>query len=211
LIRFGSAGTLPNELAVRLARAFRRDHSAVEIRLSQSSYVTAPAAGIDRDAVDIALVRAPLVASGVEFKPLVRESRLLAMSVAHPLAGRTSVSLGELAGEAVVSSAHWPRQVRDHWAGVDDGADPAYEVSVLAGGPGEWLNAIADGRGVSICPASIASYYRRADLAYVAVVELAPSTVGLAWRRDHRGPLVRNFIASADAHVGDHHVSRWPG
>ena len=57
-MRLGSAGTLPNDLAVRLMRAFRRDHSAVEPS-SQASYVNSPAAGVDRGSVDVALVRAP--------------------------------------------------------------------------------------------------------------------------------------------------------
>jgi DNA-binding transcriptional LysR family regulator len=97
--------------------------------------------------------------------------------------------------------------VRDHWAGVDAGADPAYQLSILASGPGEWLNAIADGRGVSLCPASIATYYQRSDLMYLAIEGSAPSEVGLAWRVDRQGPLVRNLIASADAYVAEHRLS----
>jgi DNA-binding transcriptional LysR family regulator len=203
-IRLGSAGTLPNELAGRLVRAFRRDHSTVEVQLSQSSYISSPIADVDRDRVDLAVVRAPVGATGVEFHPLVREPRLLVVSAEHPLVGARSVELHEVAGESIVSSAHWPRRIRDYWAGVDDGADPAYDVSVLANGPGEWLNSLAEGRGVSLCPASIAGYYKRRDLAYLPVAGIAPNEIGLAWRRDHDGPLLQNFIVGASMYIATH-------
>jgi DNA-binding transcriptional LysR family regulator len=198
-IRFGSAGTFPNELAVRLIHAFRREHSAVEVSVFQSSYVTTPTAGIDRDQVDVGLVRAPLIASGVEFEPVVREPRVLAVSANHRLAGRWSVTLEEIAGEPIVSSLHWSQRVRDYWAGAQDGLDPAYQASVLANGPGEWLAAVADGRGVCLCPGSLAGYYTREDLAYVRVEGLAPNAVGLAWRPAQLGPVVENFIDQARA------------
>jgi DNA-binding transcriptional LysR family regulator len=208
VIRVASAGTFPNELATRLVRAFRRDHSAVEVLLSQSSYISGPTGGIERHLVDVAVVRTPLAAPGLELKPLVHERRLLVVGRMHRLARRTSVAVGDLAGEPVVSSLHWPQRVRDYWAGVDDGADPAYAVSVLAGGPGEWLSAVGEGRGVSLCPASIANYYRRDDLAFLPVAGLAPNTIGLAWRRDNEGPLVRNFTACAEAYASDHSRTR---
>lgn len=203
-IRLGSAGTLPNELAVRLMRAFRRDHSAVEIFLSQASYVTSPSANLENALVDVALVRAPVAAPGVEFEPLAEERRLLAMGSDHRLARQETVTLDEMVGEPIVSSIHWPQRLRDYWAGVADGADPSYEVSVLADGPGDWLSGLREGRGVSLSPASIADYYRRADLAYANVRDLAPSTVGLAWRRDPAGPVLRNFVASAKRYVEIH-------
>ena len=205
-IRLGSAGTFPNELSVRLMRAFRRDHSAVEILLSQASYVSSPIANVDKALVDVALVRAPVVATGVEFEPLVQERRLLAVSSEHRLSREGTVTLDAIAGEPIVTSIHWPQRLRDYWAGVDDGADPCYEVSELADGPGAWLSALGEGRGVSLCPASIAGYYRRADLAYLTVRDLACNWIGLAWRRDRDAPVVRTFIANAKRYVEVHRL-----
>lgn len=203
-IRFGSAGTLPNELANSFVRAFRREHSAVDVRVWHSSYVTVPAAGIDRDLVDVALVRAPLIVSGIEFEPLVKEPRALAVSTRHRLAGRISVTLEEIAGEPIVSSLHWPQRVRDYWAGAADGLDRAYRVAVLADGPGEWLRALGEGLGVCLCPASIATYYTRNDVAYLPVGGLDENAIGLGWRSDQPGPLVDNFIDQARAFLASH-------
>lgn len=208
-IRVGSAGIYPNELAGHVVRAFGREHSSVEIRLTQSSYVTLPLAGIDRNLVDVAVVRAPVLASGVDFEPLIEEPRLLAVSARHRFAARHVVEFEELAGEGVVSSLHWSQHLRDYWAGVEDGRDAAYRVTVLAASTGEWLSAIADGSGISLCPASIASYYTRDDLRYVRVGRLASDAVGLAWRQDQLGPLLRNFIDSTRAYVEQNPVLGW--
>ncbi len=163
-----------------------------------------PAAGVDRDLVDVALVRAPIVASGVDFEPLVQEPRVLVLSARHRLAGRVSVTLEEIAGEPIVSSVQWSQLVRDYWAGVHDGLDAGYRAAVLANGPGEWMTALADCRGVCLGPASIAGYYARDDLAYVRVEGLAPNRVGLGWRRDRLGPLLRNFPDSARVNAAAH-------
>jgi DNA-binding transcriptional LysR family regulator len=209
LIRVGSAGTYPNELAGVIVRAFCREHSSVEIRLTQSSYVTAPLAGVDRNQVDIAVVRAPVLASGVDFQPLVQEPRLLALSARHRLAKTHSIDLQELEHEGMVSSLHWPQHLRDYWAGVHDGLDASYRTTALANNPGEWLSAIAQGSGISLCPASLASYYTRQDLAYVRVDGLAKNPIGLAWRHDQHGPLMRHFIHTTRAHIQQNPILGW--
>ena len=200
-IRVGSAGIYPNELASHIVRAFGREHATVQTRLTQSDFVTTPLAGLDRNLVDVAVVRAPVLASGVDSEPLIPKSRLLVVSAQHRLAGRDSVELEDLEGEDVVSSLHCPQHLRDYWAGVEDGRDAAYRVTVLGENSGELLNAIAEGRGISLCPASLRSYYTRDDLRYVRIGGLASGAVGLAWRQAQLGPLLRNFLESTRAYV----------
>lgn len=208
-LRLGSAGTLPNELAVRLVRSFRAAHPAVEVQLVQSSYMTCPLADLDREGVELAVVRAPLSLPGLVFEPLIQEARVVAMSTRHPLAGRASVTLADLAGEPIVTSASWSPALRDYWAGVADGADPGYNVAVSATGPGGWLDALAEGEGVSLCPRSIAGYYRREDIAYVRVEGLPPSVIGLASQPADDAPIIRNFVASASSYLDAHCLCDW--
>ena len=208
-LRLGSAGTLPNELAVRLVRAFRAAHPAVEVQLFQSSYVTCPLAELDRGRAELGVVRAPLSVPGLMFQPLMQEARLVALSARHPLADRASITLADLAGEPIVTSDSWAPALRDYWAGVDDGADASYRVAVAAPGPGEWLAALAEGQGVSLCPRSISGYYQRQDIAYVRVEDLRPCTVGLAWRASDGGPIIGNFVASAMSYLATHNLRGW--
>jgi DNA-binding transcriptional LysR family regulator len=68
---------------------------------------------------------------------------------------------------------------------------------VLANGTGEWLGAIAEGLGVCLCPASIAGYYPREEIAHVLVEGLAENVIGLGWRRGRLSPLLRSFTCGA--------------
>jgi DNA-binding transcriptional LysR family regulator len=208
-IRIGSAGTLPNELAWQLVRAFRRRHPAVEVRLSQFGYQSRPLAGIESHEADVALVRAPLAMAGLSFEPLVHEERVAVLGVAHPLARTRPLTLQEFADEPVVTVTAWPKRLRDHWAGVDDGADPGYQVGAVVNGLGDWLGALADRRGVSLCPASIAGYYERADLAFAPIAGVGHSTIGLAWRLDFDGPLLRKFRTCACEHLAGRAHGCW--
>ena len=210
-MRVGSAGLLPNELALRVVRAFRRRYLDVEILLSQFSHQTCPLAGLDRHQTDVAFVRAPVL-SGMRFHPLIDEPRVAVLGAAHPLAKRRRLTLEELSREPVVTSAAWPQRIRDYWAGVDDGADATYAVSTVTHGLGQWLGALADGKGWSLCPGSIAAYYERDGLAFEPVEELGHGKIGLAWRSDHDPALVGNFVRSAGAYVAAHSLGGWtPG
>jgi DNA-binding transcriptional LysR family regulator len=208
-LRLGSAGTLPNELAVRLVRAFRAAHPAVEVTLSQSSYITCPLAEVDRGDVELAVVREPIPRGGLDFVALLHERLAVAMSASHPLARRRSVTIDELRGEPIVTSAHWPQTLRDYWAGAGEGTHPGYVVAVAARGPGEWLSALAEGKGICLCPRSIAGYYRRDDLAYVQVEDLRPCATGLAWRRESDAALLRNFVECARTHASCRDLRGW--
>ena len=133
-MRLGSAGTLPNDLAVRLMRAFRRDHSAVEPSLA--GQLCELAGRGCRPRLRRRRARAgPVVAAHLEFEPLIQERRLLAVSSDHRLSGRGTVTLSGVDGEPIVSSLRRSQRLRDYWAGVDDGADPSYRVSALADAP----------------------------------------------------------------------------
>jgi DNA-binding transcriptional LysR family regulator len=125
------------------------------------------------------------------------------LSVAHPLARRRPLTLEAFAEEPIVTVGAWPKRLRDHWAGVDDGADPDYEVGAVVNGLGDWLSALVDSRGVSLCPASIAGYYDRGDLAFASIDGVGQSTIGLAWRLNGDGPLLRKFTAYARAYLAD--------
>jgi DNA-binding transcriptional LysR family regulator len=207
-LRVGSAGLLPNELALRVVRAFRRRYLDVDVLLSQFSHQTRPLAGLDRRQTDVAFVRAPVLA-GMRFAPLIDEPRVAVLGAAHPLAKRQQLTLAALSREPVVTSAAWPQRIRDYWAGVDDGADATYAVAIVTHGLGEWLAALADGKGWSLCPRSIAAYYERDGLVFGPVEGLGHGTIGLAWRSDHDVALVVNFVRSAGEYVAAHSLGGW--
>ncbi|MEU5080566.1 MULTISPECIES: LysR family transcriptional regulator [Streptomyces] len=90
--------------------AFRALRPGVRVRLFQ-----APADAMHRHLrageVDFAIASQPLAGPGLSTLELAREEVLLAVPTGHPLAGRGSVAVAELAGEDFVSTraGHWQR------------------------------------------------------------------------------------------------------
>ena len=133
------------------------------------------------------------VALGVEFVSLLPECRVLAAGVHPRLAKQGSVNLKTLHSEPVVSSLNWRRKNRDYWARASDGPNGNDRVPVPASGPGEWLDALADGRGARLRPALLSDDYPRDDVTYLQLEGLSPNRIGLAWRRDRYRPVMSNF------------------
>ena len=53
---------------------------------------------------------------------------------------------------------------------------------------------VAAGTGVVVVPMSVARLHHRKDVTYRPVSDLAPTTVGLAWRADDDDERVQTFI-----------------
>ena len=82
------------ELPTRLLAAFRREEPAVEIRL-HSSELTQPAGGLLDRSTDVAFVRPPIRAAGIELATLADEPRVWVLPAGHPLAGRDRLHLSD--------------------------------------------------------------------------------------------------------------------
>jgi DNA-binding transcriptional LysR family regulator len=152
--------------------------------------------------VDVAFVHLPVDEAGLELLPVRAEPRLAVLAADHPLAGRPTVNIGELADDPVIRQA---------------GADPTWEafhnVDPRPDGrhprPGpevhnieEKLEQVAAGRAISFVPSSAAAMYGRPDVVYVPVSDIPPIQICLAWRAGGRSVLVADFVAAVQA-TGD--------
>jgi DNA-binding transcriptional LysR family regulator len=61
----------------------------------------------------------------------------------------------------------------------------------------EKLERVAAGRGVVVFPLSTATFYTRPDIVHVAVRDIGPSQVCLAFDSTRRSPLIAEFAAIA--------------
>ena len=135
--------------------------------------------------VDVAYVREPINERGLRLVPLFAERRLAALPAAHPLAGRTSLSTADLAGER-----HLRYLQRAPVPGVPGPQRPLRSVE-------EKLEHVAAGHGIIILPLSATQYYTRTDVVYVAVVDAEPDQVYLAVEATRRSKLISGFIRAA--------------
>jgi DNA-binding transcriptional LysR family regulator len=167
--------------AVRVFTAERRDVTVEVQRLEWDEQEEVILSG----RVDIAYVREPINERGLRLVPLFAERRLAALPAAHPLAGRTSLSTADLAGER-----HLRYLQRAPVPGVPGPQRPLRSVE-------EKLEHVAAGHGIIILPLSATQYYTRTDVVYVAVVDAEPDQVYLAVEATRRSKLISGFIRAA--------------
>ncbi|MFJ2581807.1 LysR family transcriptional regulator [Kitasatospora aureofaciens] len=149
--------------------------------------------------VDAVVTRLPLTTEGLHVTVLYAEPRALVVPVGHRLAGRESVTLDDIADEALprVPDAAW----NAFWR-----IDPRPDGRRAPDGPlitafEDKLELIADGRAVAVVPAGPGVNALRPDLTVVPLEGVEPSHVVLATRAGERSRLVTAFHKAAEAHL----------
>ncbi|MFS8197262.1 LysR family transcriptional regulator [Streptomyces sp. CWNU-52B] len=143
---------------------------------------------------DVALLYVPFDdLTGLDHETLVVEGRVAVLPVGHRLAGRSEVTLADLAGEPL-----------PHWKGVRGNGVPGFEPVAEFGsetGPeiadgAELTHMVLLGRTIAVLPRSLARP-RHPGLVHVPVADAPRSELVLAWGQEDRRRLVADFVASA--------------
>jgi DNA-binding transcriptional LysR family regulator len=186
------------EVPTALIAAFERAEPQVEIRF-RTFELTQPAAGLLDRSTDVAFVRPPVCAPGLELEYLAEEPRVFVLPAGHPLAGRARLGLGDTAGLPWIAAEEAtdgcsPARWRDDWliSPRPGGGQPL--IGAVARTIEEWREYVVAGRGISLCPASAEAFYARPGLAFVPGRDVPPAHLCVAWRADDTNPAVRRFV-----------------
>jgi DNA-binding transcriptional LysR family regulator len=193
-LRLGFAASLALTVLPDLLRTYRDRHPGVELDIREMT--TAPqVAALAAGELDAGLMREPPAEPGLAFREVLDERFVAVLPAAHPLAGRRTVPVAALAGEAFVllPRASAPTVYdRVHALCTAAGFEPRIGQRAV-----EWQTVAAlvgAGLGVCLAPASIA----RIRLAGVAYRRIEPddgrTTVALGWRAGDPNPLVQRLV-----------------
>ncbi len=187
----GFSSPMAGEAVMRIAETFRVCYPEcdVVIREVQLSDRYGP---LRRGEFDLALVEFPVDEPDLVTGPVVfTDSRVLAVSSLHPLAGRAAVSVEDLSGETVLTVAGLSEYFLDDLV-------PAHSRRVQAATYWqELLTLVAAGKGVTVCAAQGAHYYPRPTLVYLPFTDAPPVTYGLVWPSTRATATVRVFTQAA--------------
>jgi DNA-binding transcriptional LysR family regulator len=179
--------------------AYKRALPSVEVEL-QWSPAEDMARRLRTHDVDLCLASQPIHAEGLERVQLLDEAVWVATPPDHPLAGRTSVSLDELADQSFVAAreGHWQRRLLDR---LFSARDRPPKVVCEVDEPSAIADLISAGLGVGLVPAFARRTATRAPLAWVAVDSPeCRRTLTLFWGADNRlssaARLMRTTITS---------------
>jgi DNA-binding transcriptional LysR family regulator len=192
-----TVGFMPGLIVTSAVRTLLARHPGLNVEVIRTSFDD-QADVLHDGRADVSYVRLPIDRRGLRVRPLTAEPRVVVLPADHRLADKDSVEIAELAGEHLLQDPDLVPEWRDIAEEVSAGrrrAEPAMH-SVE-----EKLERVATGRGVAVFPLSTATYYTRPDIVPVAVRDIGPSRVCLAWDSTRRSPLIAEFAAIAEESV----------
>jgi LysR family transcriptional regulator, benzoate and cis,cis-muconate-responsive activator of ben and cat genes len=169
--------TKPNSDGGLLEKILARYGAEVELRICG---LGEQGALLREGHADAALVRFPHDSTdGLAYEELLTEQDAAVLPRTHRLAGHTSLTMAELAGEQF---PHWPGTPPNGGPTVRDGA--------------QLMQLIALGRTIALLPRSCEQYLRT-DLTLVPVTDAPMSTLAIAWPEDSRSKALAALVEAA--------------
>ncbi|MFC7625896.1 LysR family transcriptional regulator [Microlunatus sp. GCM10028923] len=144
-----------------------------------------------RGEVELTVTRLPLERPEIELGPLLSEGdpRVVLVAADHPLAGRSAVSVEDLADYEVRRSPDDPPEVAEaSCPSHTPSGRPIMAAEVQVGDVSELLLLVARGRLVHPTTLPFAEQFRHPGLAVVPITDLPPSSSALCWLRGVRHP-----------------------
>ena len=192
-----TVGFMAGDPIIALVRAFDATHHDTDIEVERIYWSDQPGALLS-DQIDASFVHLPIDDNGLALAHLYWSPRLALLPGGHELAGRSEVSISELADDPVVlhggASPVW-----DAWHNVDprpDGRRP--RRGPTARNLEEKIEAVGTGRAISFIPASVTAAMRiPAEVTAIPVIDIPPANVCLAWKADRQSAAIRNLVATA--------------
>ncbi len=189
-----SLGPVPGALFSPLLSTFSGRHPEVRIDVRAVEFSDMVSA-LRNHRADVAFLYAPLDEDDLDVTPLISEPRVVVLPNTHALAGREWLVPADLAGETFVAQPDaTPQAWRDYWMLVDEIGHRPRISPYVGDNLEEWLYLIGRGEGVDTCPAIIARYFARPDVAFVPLRDAAPTTLVIAANREVHQPMIDEFV-----------------
>ncbi|MDX3380558.1 LysR substrate-binding domain-containing protein [Streptomyces niveiscabiei] len=184
----GLLGDSADARVTRLARVHRERYPHVEVRVRETDLAD-PTCGLHAGGVDVALTRGPFDETGLVVGELGTDPVGVLLRADDPLAGRESLTPGELAGR--------------RWFRFPQGTDPRWQLYWGAGEPreGPVVRAVQECRQAVLWNGTVGmtplGHEPGEGLVVVPLRGVPPSPVVVAWRAGDGNPLIRSFVRIA--------------
>lgn len=195
VLRVGFLASAANEATQDIITAFGAARPGWRVDMRHSTW-SDPTAGLADGDVDAALLRLPFPGQEhLRVEVLLSEPRSVVLPAGHPLAGRELIDFTELLDEPFVAAPVETGPWRDYWLAVEERGGSEPSIGAVSDQPDDWLQAIANGYGIALAPASASRYYARPGVVHRPVSGVAPSHVGIAWPPPaDADPVVQDFV-----------------
>ena len=186
-------GFMPGITLTPVVSLLREHHPELDVRMLRTGWHDQVDV-LHTARADVGIVRLPIDPAGLEIRPLYAEPRLAVVASAHPLAGKESVQVADLAADHLLQDPDAVPEWRD--IAVELRTGERRPVPVIHSVE-EKLELVAGGQGIAVIPQSTANFYTRPGIAAIPVEDLGPNHVAAAWPTGRTTALVREFVDAA--------------
>jgi DNA-binding transcriptional LysR family regulator len=174
---------------------FEQRHAACRVVVSEITW-TDPLGPLRRGEVDMTAIRFPLRQPDLVIGPvLTTDRRALAVAADHPLAGRSTVCVEDLADyEVAAGTPAIPRELLDALLPRTSPSGRPIRRRMVAGAV-QTLAMVARGEIVHATVESLPDYMSYPGITYIPIVDLPPCDAGLVWRASEETAAIRAFAA----------------
>ena len=149
--------------------------------------------------VDVCFVRLPMAENTFKVLPLFPEPQVAAIPTSHPVAGTPAIEIKQVFDLPLLQD---PGEVPEWHGAVAElqqslVSDRQHRPTIE-----ERLERVALGAGVLVLPAGIADFYRRTDISYVPLQDVAARMVALAYHKHRTMPELVQFASLVASTLG---------
>lgn len=198
-LTLGFVPSCSNEALPPILRAFRERFPGVDLFLREMQPDHVVQRLHDRQ-IDVGFLYLPLEDPSLDVECITREPLVLALPEAHPLASETQVELRALAEEPFILPARYQKMPGLYGQVTEACRRAGFTPNAVQ--KDVWLmqtivGLVAGGIGVALVPSSLQNIPRR-GVAYKPVHGLLPTIeLGVIWRRDVSGTVLKSFLKVA--------------
>ena len=201
----GFVGSATYDILPVILRRFREIHPDVELVLDELGGEEQEEALRDKR-VHIGFTRASNTAPGIVLETLLQEPLLVALPATHPLAGRDSVHLLDLAAQPfVLFRQSSPYSYGESIVRICEAAGFTPRLAQSVGEMQTAIGLVCAGIGVTLVPGTVRNLQRE-GVTYLPLAAPAPTiALNLIYRADDNSPLLNHFLKVArDAAANTH-------
>jgi DNA-binding transcriptional LysR family regulator len=191
---------------VEIVRRFQDRHLGCSVRVVDTGFERDQLDWLRTGEVDLLAMRLPVGDPAVTIGPVLsRERRMVAVSTNHPLAGRQSICLEDLAEYPVSDIATLPREMMESFIPpTAPSGRPIRRIMVRT--IAESLARVALGETIHPTVESFLEHSRHPNITAIPIADLPPSETALIWATNCVSSKIQAFASVAEevSRVGDH-------
>lgn len=195
-LRLAFTGIATHTLVGRLSKLVRKTHPGIQMSLQSASFALPSIESVADGSFDLAFGHYPFVPQAVETRVIAEETLVVAVHNEHPLAGRESVSMAELADEDFIILPPNPGSTtieRLYTLAQAAGFSP----NVVQVAPDSWtiLSMVGAEFGCSVTVSSVPHNVTFPNVTFVPLDDAqGPFPLLMAWKKYDDSPALREVL-----------------